>query len=74
MPTRTQTRGKDLQGPVLDPMESAKVAGLRYVSDTKPGIRRKRSGKGFTYLDLDGKPIRDPEMPRPGSTPPIRSP
>ncbi len=45
-------------------MESAKVAGLRYVSDTKPGIRRKRSGKGFTYLDLDGKPIRDPEMLR----------
>ena len=64
MATRTQSRRKDRQGPVVDPMESAKVAGLRYVSDTKPGIRRKRSGKGFTYLDLDGKPIRDPDVLR----------
>ena len=64
MATRTQTRRKDPQGPVVDPIESAKVAGLRYVSDTKPGIRRKRSGKGFTYLGPDGKPIRDPDVLR----------
>ena len=64
MATRTQTRREDPQGPVVDPRESAKVAGLRYVTDTKPGIRRKRSGKGFTYLDPDGKPIRDPDVLR----------
>ena len=31
-----------------DPVESAQAAGLRYVSDTQPGIRRKSAGKGFT--------------------------
>jgi DNA topoisomerase-1 len=30
------------------------------VSDTRPGIRRRRSGKGFAYLGPDGKPVRDP--------------
>jgi DNA topoisomerase-1 len=44
---------------ITDPVESAKAAGLRYVSDESPGIRRKRSGKGFTYLDTQGRTIRD---------------
>jgi len=34
---------------------------LRYVTDTKPGIQRKRSGKGFRYIDPEGKPVRDKE-------------
>jgi DNA topoisomerase I len=42
-----------------DPIETAKVAGLRYVSDTQPGIQRKRAGKHFSYIGLDGRPIRD---------------
>jgi DNA topoisomerase I len=42
-----------------DPVESAQSAGLRYVSDTQPGIRRKKAGKGFTYVGQDGKTIRD---------------
>jgi DNA topoisomerase-1 len=42
-----------------DPIESAKEAGLHYVTDTVPGIRRKRAGKNFSYLGVDGKPIRD---------------
>ena len=41
------------------PHESAAEAGLRYVSDTSPGIRRKRSGTGFTYVGQDGKRITD---------------
>jgi DNA topoisomerase-1 len=44
-----------------DPVESARAAGLRYMSDEMPGIRRRRSGKGWTYLDPSGKPITDPE-------------
>jgi DNA topoisomerase-1 len=44
---------------VSDPVESAQSAGLRYVSDTQPGIRRKRAGKGFVYIGPDGKPVRD---------------
>jgi DNA topoisomerase I len=46
---------------VSDPVESAQAAGLRYVSDTMPGIRRKKAGKGFTYVSQDGKTIRDPK-------------
>jgi DNA topoisomerase I len=44
---------------VSDPIDSAEAAGLRYVSDTQPGIRRKKSGKGFTYVGTDGKTIHD---------------
>jgi DNA topoisomerase-1 len=44
---------------VTDPVESAQAAGLRYVSDTMPGIRRKRAGKGFAYIAQDGSTIRD---------------
>jgi DNA topoisomerase-1 len=44
---------------VPDPVDSAREAGLRYVSDTQPGIQRKRAGRGFQYLDPAGKVIRD---------------
>jgi DNA topoisomerase I len=39
------------------PTESAQEAGLRYVSDTMPGISRKRAGSGFTYIGPDGRRI-----------------
>src|SRR5918997_451377 len=42
-----------------DPVESAKVAGLRYVSDTRPGIQRRATRDGFTYIDPKGEPIHD---------------
>lgn len=45
--------------PTPDPEESAHSAGLRYVSDDRPGIRRRRAGKGFRYLRPDGTPVRD---------------
>ncbi len=47
---------------VTDPALSAKEAGLRYVSDAQPGIRRKRSGKGFQYVDAEGKPVRNRDI------------
>jgi DNA topoisomerase-1 len=47
-----------------DPVESARSAGLRYVHDDRPGIRRVRSGKGFRYVGPDGKAVRDPEVLR----------
>lgn len=43
-----------------DPAETAKAAGLRYVTDASPGLKRKHVGKHFSYIGLDGKPIRDP--------------
>lgn len=57
--TRRQTRAEILDLP-SDPVESAEEAGLRYVSDASPGIRRRRSGRGFTYVGVDGERIRDP--------------
>ena len=46
--------------PVLtDPKVSAKVVGLRYVSDNSPGIRRKQRGNEFCYLDENDKVIHD---------------
>jgi DNA topoisomerase-1 len=42
-----------------DPIESAEAAGLRYVSDSMPGIRRKKTGKGFSYVGPDGKTIKN---------------
>jgi DNA topoisomerase-1 len=38
------------------------AAGLRYVTDDMPGIRRQKRGTGFTYIDPDGKVIREPAM------------
>ncbi len=54
-----QQRRAPLPAPVNDPVASARAAGLRYVSDTTPGIRRKRSGMGFNYRGPDGATIRD---------------
>ena len=38
---------------------AAAVAGLRYVSDLEPGLRRRSRGKGFAYLDGEGRAVRD---------------
>jgi len=40
-------------------VQSARKVGLRYVSDAKPGIRRERAGKGFRYLDAEGRVVKD---------------
>jgi DNA topoisomerase-1 len=43
---------------------AARAAGLRYVSDAEPGIRRKRDGRAFVYLLPDGTKMRDKETLR----------
>jgi len=45
--------------PSGDVLAAAKSAGLRYVNDTAPGIRRVQSGDAFRYLDPDGATIND---------------
>ena len=42
-----------------DPQLTAKAIGLRYVSDTIPGLSRQRRGKGFGYVAPDGATCRD---------------
>ena len=44
---------------VDDPEASAEEAGLRYVNDDGPGIRRRRRGKSFSYIGPDGQPLTD---------------
>lgn len=39
--------------------KQAKAAGLRYVYDSDPGYARRKRGKGMSYLDTDGKVIKD---------------
>jgi len=41
--------------------EAAKEAGLRYTTDDRPGIRRRRRGRGFQYVAPDGRTITDAE-------------
>lgn len=45
--------------PVAETLTEIKAAGLRYVTDRKPGIRRETDGEGFRYLAPDGKVIQD---------------
>jgi len=39
----------------------AAAIGLRYVSPDVPGIQRRRAGRGFSYVGVNGRPIRSPE-------------
>jgi DNA topoisomerase-1 len=52
----------DPAAPVDDGRRIAREAGLRYASDTRPGITRRRSGRGFAYRDPDGSAIRDSDV------------
>jgi DNA topoisomerase-1 len=40
-------------------VEAALAAGLRYVSDKQPGIRRERQGDGFVYIGANNQPVED---------------
>ena len=43
------------------PADFARAAGLRYVSDHRPGIARKRFRDSFRYTGPDGSPVKDAE-------------
>jgi DNA topoisomerase-1 len=44
------------------PAALAATADLLYVNDSEPGFRRRRAGRGFTYLDAQGKPVTSPAL------------
>ncbi|MDO5368866.1 DNA topoisomerase IB [Paracoccus sp. (in: a-proteobacteria)] len=46
-------------GSIVDPQDAAESAGLVHVSDSEPGITRRRAGKGFSYRDAQGKTVKD---------------
>ena len=39
--------------------EAARAAQLRYVSDSRPGIRRRAAGSGFAYIDAQERLVED---------------
>jgi DNA topoisomerase I len=45
--------------PDATPDDHAEAVDLVYVSDEEPGIRRRRRGRGFSYLDPDGAVLSD---------------
>jgi DNA topoisomerase-1 len=47
---------------IVDPKDAAQSVGLRYVSDARPGIRRRKTGTGFTYARADGSKLADPDV------------
>jgi DNA topoisomerase I len=59
MALRTRKRKVTVTLLPSDPVESARIAGLRYVCDDLSGIRRKRRGTGFTYVNPNGTTVRD---------------
>jgi DNA topoisomerase I len=60
-PTAPLSRPSDLAELVAtDPVEVADEAGLEYVNDAMPGIRRLRGRDGWVYLGPDGATIIDP--------------
>ena len=47
--------------PTPESIEAARNAGLRWVSDARPGISRKRRGEKFVYSGPGGKKVTDPD-------------
>ena len=54
----------DNEQTIVDPKDAAQSVGLRYVSDARPGIRRRKSGKGFLYTRVDGSRLSEPDVLR----------
>ena len=52
---------KRVEEDTTDPVAAARAGGLRYVTDGIAGIRRRRAGKGFTYVDAEGARVDDAE-------------
>jgi hypothetical protein len=44
---------------IVAPKDAAESAGLQYISDERPGIRRKKAGSGFTYTRADGSRLTE---------------
>src|SRR5690348_16057077 len=62
MAARAQKANQQNVSPPSSPngsVEAAEEAGLRYVSDERPGYTRKSKGDDFEYFDTEGKKITD---------------
>jgi DNA topoisomerase-1 len=57
-------RAEHATSPPDSNVAAARAAGLRYTLDHGPGIRRRRAGRGWRFLDAEGTPLRDEEALR----------
>ncbi len=48
-----------LAAELADSAASARAAGLHYAADHRPGIRRRKRGKGFSFYGPDGRQVTD---------------
>src|SRR5580658_10279488 len=55
MTLKSSNLGANLTGVAAEAAQMAVDAGLIYVSDAEPGIRRLRAGKGFRYLTPENR-------------------
>lgn len=51
---------KSVQDIYSEPRTCASLVGLMYTSDTDKGIGRMKKGKAFSYIDHDGKRVKNP--------------
>jgi DNA topoisomerase-1 len=56
---KRRLRGPPRIGRYAEPVAAARAVALRYESDSRPGIKRRRSGQGFSYVGPDGRVVRD---------------
>lgn len=62
---RNRARGRRaVASTEAQPRDAAASAGLRYVTDRAPGVRRLRVGSGFHYVTAQGSTIRGKELER----------
>jgi len=60
VPGTKTLNGKEIEAEVaIESAQAAEEAGLRYVSDDRPGYTRTAKDGDFEYLDTEGKRIRD---------------
>lgn len=57
--SRAPARSAKPSAAKADAVPDLKGSGLVYVSDDMPGFTRVKSGSGFRYRDVSGKPIKD---------------
>src|ERR1043165_7500098 len=65
MPATATARSVATASLLSTSLAAARSAGLRYVSDADPGIRRERGALGFRYVDAKGGVVRDRAELRP---------
>ena len=53
------TPGSSIRDEMKQERDAAELAGLQYVNDSAPGIRREKRGRSFGYVGPDDKTIRD---------------